>query len=257
MSVFDRNAVLCGSPMAACENVPGDPTKPGSDGAIASPVIPSENPAIIASSPSLIPIFAKPTQPQNTHHGATGKISPMAMTAIILDDILVPNKSLLLSLNWAWWMIWEERCVNHLCDQRWWEDGSWRWLKHGPCSSITCVEHWKIFNQPDRHDQRFASAQARWVKDPVKEEWEQGTRWGRQANNLMPLYKKELVHRSSLYKRECDCRNILKSGGPCTLGCWYSDKWWNPRWKKSAFIQVLGPTTACFHFAWPSLACNL
>ena len=257
MSVFDRNAVLCGFPMPACKNVADDPMKLGSDCAIASPVILGKNPTIIVSSPSSILIFAKPTQPQNTHHSAIGKISPVAMIAIILGDILVPNKSFLLPLNWAWWMIWEKRCVNHLCDQKWWEDNKWRWSKHGPCSSITCVEHWKIFNQLDRHDQRFASAHARWVKDPVKEEWGQGTKRGRQVNILMPLYKKELVHQISLYKTECDYRNILKSGGPCTLRCWYSDKWWNRLWKKSSFIQVPGPTTVCFHFAWPSLACNL
>ncbi|CBI26987.3 unnamed protein product, partial [Vitis vinifera] len=64
VSAFDRNAVLCGSPMPTCKNVAGDPTKPGSGGAIASP-------------------------PQNTRHGATGKVSPVAMIAIILGDILV------------------------------------------------------------------------------------------------------------------------------------------------------------------------
>ena len=89
VSAFDRNAVLCGSPMSTCKNVAGDPTKPGSGGAIASPVIPGGNPAIVASSPSSIPISTTPIQPQNTRHGATGKVSPVAMIAIILGDILV------------------------------------------------------------------------------------------------------------------------------------------------------------------------
>ncbi|KAL6351074.1 hypothetical protein AAG906_031660 [Vitis piasezkii] len=89
VSAFDRNAVLCGSPMPTCKNVAGDPTKPGSGGAIASPVIPGGNPAIVASSPSSIPISTTPVQPQNTRHGATGKVSPVAMIAIILGDILV------------------------------------------------------------------------------------------------------------------------------------------------------------------------
>ncbi|XP_034696589.1 probable leucine-rich repeat receptor-like protein kinase At1g68400 [Vitis riparia] len=89
VSAFDRNAVLCGSPMSTCKNVAGDPTKPGSGGAIASPVIPGGNPAIVASSPSSIPISTTPVQPQNTRHGATGKVSPVAMIAIILGDILV------------------------------------------------------------------------------------------------------------------------------------------------------------------------
>ena len=99
MSAFDRNAVLCGSPMPACKNVAGGPTKPGFEGAIASSMIPSGNLAILAFLPSSISISAMPTQPQNTHHSAIGKISLVAMTAIILGDILVPNKSLLLPLN--------------------------------------------------------------------------------------------------------------------------------------------------------------
>jgi hypothetical protein len=89
-SAFAQNPALCGSPMQKCKNVSADPTRPGSDGAIASPLMPATNPnTIVASSPSSLPSSSIPSKSGNNHHAGTSKLSPVAIVAIILGDVLV------------------------------------------------------------------------------------------------------------------------------------------------------------------------
>ncbi|XP_062110084.1 probable leucine-rich repeat receptor-like protein kinase At1g68400 [Humulus lupulus] len=88
-SAFSQNPKLCGSPMESCK-VLSNPTKPGSGGATASPVMPSGNPTVVSSSPSSLPVInSTPSHSENTHHNKTAKITPLALIAIILGDILV------------------------------------------------------------------------------------------------------------------------------------------------------------------------
>ncbi|KAL3830881.1 hypothetical protein ACJIZ3_019683 [Penstemon smallii] len=75
-SSFSENPSLCGPPLQKCNMVSSDPTRPG--GALASPV---------SSSPTTMPAETKPQmKSKNTHHG---RISSLAIIAIILGDILV------------------------------------------------------------------------------------------------------------------------------------------------------------------------
>ncbi|KAH7571114.1 hypothetical protein ACOSP7_019752 [Xanthoceras sorbifolium] len=87
-SAFAQNQALCGSPMQPCKTVATDPTKPGSDGAIASPVNPGSNPtSIVSSTPSYIPSNTnKHPKPEKS---GSGKMSSVALIAIILGDFLV------------------------------------------------------------------------------------------------------------------------------------------------------------------------
>ncbi|XP_052200472.1 probable leucine-rich repeat receptor-like protein kinase At1g68400 [Diospyros lotus] len=88
-SAFARNPVLCGSPLAECKAFSSDPTRPGSSGATASPVGPDTNhPAtVVSSSPTSIPANGAPVKSGKTRHA--GKISLVAIIAIILGDVLV------------------------------------------------------------------------------------------------------------------------------------------------------------------------
>ncbi|KAF5751903.1 Leucine-rich repeat transmembrane protein kinase family protein [Tripterygium wilfordii] len=88
-SSFAENAGLCGSPMQSCKGIVSDPTKPGSDGAVGSPVIPANNPKTVPSSPSAMPSSTEPQSPTNRRHNGAAKISPVALIAIILGDVLV------------------------------------------------------------------------------------------------------------------------------------------------------------------------
>ncbi|PON86947.1 Tyrosine-protein kinase [Trema orientale] len=90
-SSFAQNPSLCGSPMKNCKDIPSNPTKPGSDGATASPLVPSSNnPSVVSSSPSSLPIInSMPNKSGNSHHNGAAKISPLALIAIILGDVLV------------------------------------------------------------------------------------------------------------------------------------------------------------------------
>ncbi|OMO97699.1 hypothetical protein COLO4_14422 [Corchorus olitorius] len=90
-SAFGSNAALCGSPMEICKSIESDPTKPGSDGALASPLMPGRNPTIVASSPSSFPATGNPKKtPEPQHHThSAAKISPFALIAIIVGDVLV------------------------------------------------------------------------------------------------------------------------------------------------------------------------
>lgn len=88
-SAFERNLVLCGSPLPKCKNAASDPTRPGSDGALASPLVPDGNPSIVASSPSSMPVNTPAAEPASKRSSKAGKISPLAVTAIVLGDVLV------------------------------------------------------------------------------------------------------------------------------------------------------------------------
>ncbi|KAB2042172.1 hypothetical protein ERO13_D02G171400v2 [Gossypium hirsutum] len=90
MAAFGSNTALCGAPLEKCKSTGSDPTKPGSDGALASPLMPGRNPTVIASSPSSLPASGNPNRTPNSQrrHNA-GKISPLALIAIILGDVLV------------------------------------------------------------------------------------------------------------------------------------------------------------------------
>ncbi|KAF4360794.1 hypothetical protein F8388_015117, partial [Cannabis sativa] len=89
-SAFTQNPNLCGSPMENCKKALTNPTKPGSGGATASSVIPSGNQTVVSSSPSSLPIInSNPNNSANTHPNKTAKITPLALIAIILGDILV------------------------------------------------------------------------------------------------------------------------------------------------------------------------
>ncbi|KAF8399090.1 hypothetical protein HHK36_014956 [Tetracentron sinense] len=101
-TAFDRNPVLCGSPLPSCKKIVSDPSRPGSDSAVASPVIPAgENPAVVASSPSAIP-EKPPANTAHTRRSGTGKISVLAVVAIILGDILVLALVSLLLFCYFW-----------------------------------------------------------------------------------------------------------------------------------------------------------
>ncbi|KAH0674991.1 hypothetical protein KY285_022792 [Solanum tuberosum] len=83
-SAFSKNRVLCGSPLPNCTAaVPREPSS--SAGALASPVSPKTT---IASSPSSLPVTSATLSPKNTHH-SSGKMSSLAIIAIILGDVLV------------------------------------------------------------------------------------------------------------------------------------------------------------------------
>ncbi|KAF7827789.1 putative leucine-rich repeat receptor-like protein kinase [Senna tora] len=90
-SCFAQNPFLCGAPMKKCTEVESEPSKPGSEGAIASPLTPPHNQnnlTIISSSPSSIP-GNDSTPPSRTKPNSSPKITPIALIAIILGDIAV------------------------------------------------------------------------------------------------------------------------------------------------------------------------
>ncbi|WRX14579.1 Protein kinase domain - like 10 [Theobroma cacao] len=88
-SAFGSNAALCGAPMEKCKSIGIDPTKPGSGGALASPLMPGRNPTVVASSPSSLPGTGNPYKTPNSQRHSAAKISPLALIAIILGDVLV------------------------------------------------------------------------------------------------------------------------------------------------------------------------
>ncbi|XP_048428879.1 probable leucine-rich repeat receptor-like protein kinase At1g68400 [Pyrus x bretschneideri] len=89
ITAFAQNPGLCGSPMQSCKGTSNDPTRPGSDGAIASPVMPAANPTVVASSPSSLPGNSAPNKSGNPHRSGSAKMSPEALIAIIVGDALV------------------------------------------------------------------------------------------------------------------------------------------------------------------------
>ncbi|XP_022726103.1 probable leucine-rich repeat receptor-like protein kinase At1g68400 [Durio zibethinus] len=88
-SAFGSNAALCGAPMEKCKSIESDPRKPGSDGALASPLLPGRNPTVVASSPSSLPSTGNLNKTPNSQRHSAAKISPSALIAIILGDVLV------------------------------------------------------------------------------------------------------------------------------------------------------------------------
>lgn len=89
-TAFYRNPVLCGSPLPSCKNIVSDPSRPGSEGAVASPVGPADgSPAVVSSSPSSKPEVSGATAPKSNRRSGSGKMSTLAVIAIILGDILV------------------------------------------------------------------------------------------------------------------------------------------------------------------------
>ncbi|XP_059655482.1 probable leucine-rich repeat receptor-like protein kinase At1g68400 [Cornus florida] len=98
-SAFAKNLVLCGSPLKECETVSSDPTRPGSSGAIASPLNPATNPTVVASSPSSI---SPPLKPAHNRAAKSGSISNRAIFAIIVGDILVLAVVCLLLYCYFW-----------------------------------------------------------------------------------------------------------------------------------------------------------
>ncbi|KAF8033062.1 hypothetical protein BT93_D1834 [Corymbia citriodora subsp. variegata] len=103
-SAFAENSALCGSPLKKCDAAAGDPTRPGSDGAIASPVSPSAKPNTVASSPSSLPVTATPAAASSgaRRSGAAAHIKPAALIAIIVGDALVLAAISLLLYCYFW-----------------------------------------------------------------------------------------------------------------------------------------------------------
>ena len=103
-SSFLQNPSLCGAPMQNCKDVVADPTKPGSEGANASPLMPRTNPpTTVSSSPSSMPANeALPKTSPKSHQNGGGKISPVALIAIILGDVLVLGLVSLLLYCYFW-----------------------------------------------------------------------------------------------------------------------------------------------------------
>ncbi|XVF44201.1 hypothetical protein PTKIN_Ptkin02bG0101900 [Pterospermum kingtungense] len=88
-SAFGSNAALCGTPKEKCKSIGSDPTEPGSNGALASPLMPGRNPTVVASSPSSMPATGNPNKTPYSQRHSAAKISPLALIAIILGDVLV------------------------------------------------------------------------------------------------------------------------------------------------------------------------
>ncbi|XP_068636455.1 probable leucine-rich repeat receptor-like protein kinase At1g68400 [Aristolochia californica] len=86
-AAFDRNPVLCGSPLPSCANIASDPTKPGSDATtpVTSPV--NANPSVVASSPSSQPENDGSTFSADHHH--RGKVNRLAVILIVIGDVAV------------------------------------------------------------------------------------------------------------------------------------------------------------------------
>ncbi|KAG5077479.1 hypothetical protein JHK82_056174 [Glycine max] len=87
---FGQNPFLCGAPIKNCAP---DPTKPGSESAIASLLIPpNNNPTTsVSSSPSPMPKTptSTSTSSNKSHEKGASKISPVVLIAIITGGVLV------------------------------------------------------------------------------------------------------------------------------------------------------------------------
>ncbi|WJX15106.1 non-specific serine/threonine protein kinase [Trifolium repens] len=97
-SSFGQNPFLCGAPLKKCE---AEPSKPGSEGAIASPLVPSSRIPTVSSSPSTMPT-TKPTTNVKSHEKRGSKMSPMVLIAIIVGDVLVLGIVCLLLYCYFW-----------------------------------------------------------------------------------------------------------------------------------------------------------
>ncbi|CAJ2630686.1 unnamed protein product [Trifolium pratense] len=97
-SSFGENPFLCGAPLKKCE---AEPSKPGSEGAIASPLVPSSRIPTVSSSPSTMPTTT-PTTNVKSHEKRASKMSPMVLIAIIVGDVLVLGIVCLLLYCYFW-----------------------------------------------------------------------------------------------------------------------------------------------------------
>ncbi|KAK2458734.1 putative inactive receptor kinase [Trifolium repens] len=97
-SSFGQNPFLCGAPLKKCE---AEPSKPGSEGAIASPLVPSSRIPTVSSSPSTMPT-TKPTTNVKSREKRGSKMSPMVLIAIIVGDVLVLGIVCLLLYCYFW-----------------------------------------------------------------------------------------------------------------------------------------------------------
>lgn len=89
-SAFSQNGGLCGPPLQSCNGIVSDPSKPpGADGAVASPLVPSTSPSIIASSPSSIPGKTSPAESGDPRRPRQAKMKPAVLIAIIVGDAVV------------------------------------------------------------------------------------------------------------------------------------------------------------------------
>lgn len=75
-----------------------EPNKPGSDGAIASPLVPA---TVVSSSPSTMPTTTAPTN-NKSHEKRGSKMSPIVLVAIIVGDVLVLGIVCLLLYCYFW-----------------------------------------------------------------------------------------------------------------------------------------------------------
>jgi hypothetical protein len=78
-----------------------EPSKPGSEGAIASPLVPSSRIPTVSSSPSTMPTTT-PTTNVKSHEKRGSKMSPMVLIAIIVGDVLVLGIVCLLLYCYFW-----------------------------------------------------------------------------------------------------------------------------------------------------------
>ncbi|XP_057961697.1 probable leucine-rich repeat receptor-like protein kinase At1g68400 [Malania oleifera] len=90
-SAFSGNPVLCGSPLSKCSFGSAYPTRPGSDGALASPVLPHPGggPGTVASSPTSMPANTMSDKSRNSRPVTGKSMSLLAVIAIIVGDVLV------------------------------------------------------------------------------------------------------------------------------------------------------------------------
>lgn len=99
-SSFGQNPFLCGAPLEKCV---AEPSKPGSEGAIASPLVPVPRgniPTTVSSSPSTMP--RTPPNNNGSHENGASKMSPVALIAIIVGDVLVLGIVCLLLYCYFW-----------------------------------------------------------------------------------------------------------------------------------------------------------
>ncbi|XP_010551254.1 PREDICTED: probable leucine-rich repeat receptor-like protein kinase At1g68400 [Tarenaya hassleriana] len=85
-SAFAQNPSLCGAPLLKCLGISGDPTKPGSGGARASPLMNSQT---IPSSPTSVHSKKETKKPSESDKDSTTRISTLALVAIIIGDAII------------------------------------------------------------------------------------------------------------------------------------------------------------------------
>ncbi|XP_010916433.1 probable leucine-rich repeat receptor-like protein kinase At1g68400 [Elaeis guineensis] len=96
-AAFAGNPALCGTPLASCRDAVSDPSRPTDNSSAAAPVPPAA--AVVASSPSSKPEVAPPSE---RHHPTPGRMSRVAVVAIVVGDfaVLVIVSGLLFCYFW-------------------------------------------------------------------------------------------------------------------------------------------------------------